>query len=459
MASHMIDQFFFNHIVSDEEVRNVFEEDNAVQNLLDVEAAMARAEAKLGIIPQYAADEICKKAKLEYLNRDEIKANILKLEHSLVPFTKAVQSICEGDAGEYIHFGATTQDIRDTAMALSIKKAREIIYRDLKKTCDILADMAQEYKNTAMAGRTHGQQALPITFGYKVAVWLDEMQRHVTRLEETKERLLVGNLNGGVGTFASFGELGPDVEKLVMEDLGLNVPNICWQAARDRYAEFLSILAMIGSTCSKICNEIYNMQATELNEVAEGFKKGRLGSSTMPHKRNPETCESVMSIAKIIRGNANIMLQVMETEHERDGSMWRTEWILIPETCIYADYVIKVCSGILERLDVNGENMLKNLNILNGLILSEKVMFAVSEKVGKQTAHSIVYDTCMKAYEENRLLTEVMMEDPRTCDLFTKEEIEEILDPTKYVGLSSEIAEQVVKGWKDREINEGMVTA
>lgn len=450
MAAHMIDQFFFNHIVSNEEMRNVFEEDKAIQRLLDVEAALARAEAKLGMIPQTAADEICKKAKIEYLDRDKVKSNILKLEHSLVPFIKGVQELCEGDAGEYIHFGATTQDIRDTAMTLNIKEAREIIYNDLKKTCEVLADMATAYKNTAMAGRTHGQQALPITFGYKVAVWLDEMQRHIERLEESKERLLVGNLNGGVGTFASFGNQGPEVERLVMEDLGLNVANICWQASRDRIAEFLSILAMIGSTCSKICNEIYNMQSTEVNEVAEGFKKGQLGSSTMPHKRNPETCESVMSIAKIIRGNANVMLQAMETEHERDGSMWRTEWILIPENCIYTSYVLRLCMDILSRLDVKKENMIKNLNILNGLILSEKVMFAVSKKAGKQTAHSIVYDTSMKAYEEDRPLKEVIMEDSRTEKIFTKEEIEEILDPTKYVGLSSEIAEQVVESWKNR---------
>ncbi len=454
MASHMIDQFFFNHIVSNEEMRNLFEEDNAVQNLLDVEAALARAEAKLGMIPQYAADEICKKAKLEYLDRNKIKADILRLEHSLMPFIKAVQSICEGDAGEFIHFGATTQDIRDTAMALNIKKAREIIYKDLNEMCKVLADMSIKHKDTAMAGRTHGQQALPITFGYKAAVWLDEMQRHVERLEETKDRLLVGNMNGGVGTFASFGESGPEVERLVMEDLGLNVPNICWQASRDRFAEFLSILAMIASTCSKISNEIYNMQATEVNEVAEGFKKGQLGSSTMPHKRNPETCESVMSIAKIARSNANVMLQVMETEHERDGSMWRTEWILIPETCIYTSYVLRLCMGILERLDVKQENMLKNLNILNGLIISEKVMFAISDKLGKQTAHTIVYETSMRAYEENRKLSEVIAEDPRTRDVFTKEEIDELLDPTKYVGLSAEITKSVVKAWNDRAVKE-----
>jgi adenylosuccinate lyase len=258
-------------------------------------------------------------------------------------------------------------------------------------------------------------------------------------------------MNGGVGTFASFGEKGPEIERLVMEDLGLNVSNICWQASRDRFAEFLGILAMIGSTCSKICTEIYSMQATEIDEVAEGFKVGRLGSSTMPHKRNPETCESVMSIAKIIRANSNVMLQVMETKDERDGSMWRTEWIIVPETCIYAGYVLRLTIGILERLDVHKDKMLKNLNILNGLILSEKVMFVISEKLGKQTAHSILYDTSMKAYEENRSLSDVIAEDPRTRELFTKEEIQELLDPEKYVGLSEQITEQVVQAWKCRK--------
>ncbi|NLT95172.1 MAG: adenylosuccinate lyase [Clostridia bacterium] len=444
MSSHMIDSILFSHVVSTEEMKEVFNEKNNVQKLLDVEAALARAEAELGVIPKEAADEICSKAKVENIQFDKVREGILKVGHTLVPLLKVLESVCEGDAGQYIHWGATTQDIRDTAMMLQVKEGREIILNQLLELEQILADTAQKYKNTVMVGRTHGQHALPITFGYKVAVWVDEIQRHIQRFEESKDRLLVGNLSGAVGTFASFGEKGPEIERLVMKDLGLGVPNICWHASRDRFAEFLNNLALVASTCGKIANEIFNLQSTELDEVEEGFVMGKVGSSTMPHKRNPGTCECIVSLAKLVRNNANLMLQVMEQEHERDGSLWRTEWILIPESCIYTSCILKLCIKLMSTLNVKEQNMLKNLDILQGLLLSERVMFAISDKVGKQRAHEIIYEASMKSFEEKRSFGEVLMEDPRVKGILTTEEIERLLDPKEYIGLSAQIVDKVI---------------
>ena len=233
---------------------------------------------------------------------------------------------------------------------------------------------------------------LPITFGFKAAVWLDEVQRNIDRLVESKDRLLVGNMTGAVGSYASFGDLGRAVEKEVMDSLGIGTPAICWHAARDRFAEFLSILALTASTCARIGQEIFNLQATEVDELEEAFTEGKVGSSTMPHKRNPGTCEVIMSMAKMVRGNAAVMTQVMEQEHERDGAQWRTEWAIIPETCQYAGCCVRFCKNLVANLKVKPEKMRKNLDILKGLLLSERVMFTLADKVGKQHAHELVYE-------------------------------------------------------------------
>lgn len=448
MASHIIDSWLYNKMIPTGEMKEIFNESNYIQKILDVEAAIAWGEGKLGIIPQYAADEICSKARYEYIQLDKVMEGIVKSEHPLIPIIKVLESVCEKDAGQYLHWGTTTQDILDTTVVLQIKEGRNIIYRDINRLLDILTEIALKYRNTLMVGRTNGQQAIPITFGYKAAVWLDEMKRHLDRLEESKERLLVGNISGAVGTYASLGSRGPELEKIVLEKLGLGVPNICWHASRDRFAEYLNILALIASTCGKIANEILNLQRTEINEVEEGFVFGRVGSSTMPHKRNPKTSAWIISLAKLVRNNANLMQQAMEQEHERDISKWRTEWAIIPESNIYLSAVLQLSIKLLGSISVKEIDMLNNLNILRGLLLSERVMYAISEKVGKQNAHELIYEICMKTYEEGADLAELILKNPNTSDLFTSEEIRNILDPGQYAGLASYIVERVVKATK-----------
>ncbi|MEL7568436.1 MAG: adenylosuccinate lyase [Dehalobacterium sp.] len=445
MASHIIDSCIYSKMIPTEEIKSIFNENNYMQKILDVESALAWGEGKLGIIPQYAADEICSKAKCAYIPFDKVMEGIVKTEHPLLPIIKVLESICEKDAGQYLHWGTTTQDILDTAVVLQIKEGRNIICRDMNKLLDILTEIALKYRNTVMAGRTNGQQAIPITFGYKAAVWLDEMKRHLDRLEESKERLLVGNVSGAVGTYASLGAKGPELEKIVLEKLGLGVPNICWHASRDRFTEYLNILALIASTCGKIANEILNLQRTEINEVEEGFVLGRVGSSTMPHKRNPKTSAWIISLTKLVRNNANLMQQIMEQEHERDISNWRTEWAIIPESNIYLSAVLQLSIKLLRSISVKEIDMLNNLNMLKGLLLSERVMYAISEKVGKQNAHELIYKICMETYAEGRDLAEVILKNPSTSHFFTSEEIRNILDPGQYVGLAPYIVERVVK--------------
>ncbi|HHV78754.1 MAG TPA: adenylosuccinate lyase [Firmicutes bacterium] len=445
MSAHMIDSYLFGHVVSTDDMREVWDEKNNVQKLLDVEAALARAEASLGIIPKEAAEEICRKAKLEFISLEEVRNGIRKTGHSLVPLLRSLEKACEGDWGQYIHYGATTQDIRDTAMMLQVKEARAIILKDLEGFKQTLSETVRKYAETPMAGRTHGQQALPITFGYKAAVWLDEVTRHIERLKESEHRLLVGNLSGAVGTYASFGPIGPEIEKRVMEQLGLGVPNICWHASRDRFAEFLNILALIASTCGKIANEVFNLQTTEVDEVEEGFTAGKVGSSTMPHKRNPGMSECIVSLAKLVRGNAAVMMQAMEQEHERDGSQWRTEWVLIPESCLYAGCAVRLSNTLVSNLTVKPKKMLENLHLLKGLLLSEPVMFKLAEKTGKQRAHEVVYELSMYSFEKGLPLREVLLKDPRTSGVLSKEEIDQALDPLNYLGLSKDIALRVVK--------------
>ena len=443
MGSHMIDSFLFQHVVSTDDMREVWDEKTNVQRLLDVEAALAKAEAKLGIIPNEAAEEICRKAKFEYINMEDVRAGIRKTGHSLVPLLRSLEKACDGDFGQYIHYGATTQDIRDTAMVLQLRDARAIILKDLEGLRTELIALIRKYKDTPVAGRTHGQQALPITFGFKAAVWLDEVQRNIDRLVESKDRLLVGNMTGAVGSYASFGDLGRAVEKEVMDSLGIGTPAICWHAARDRFAEFLSILALTASTCARIGQEIFNLQATEVDELEEAFTEGKVGSSTMPHNRNPGTCEVIMIMAKMVRGNAAVMTQVMEQEHERDGAQWRTEWAIIPETCQYAGCCVRFCKNLVANLKVKPEKMRKNLDILKGLLLSERVMFTLADKVGKQHAHELVYELSMKAFENDIYLKDALLADPRTKELLTAEEIDKALDPANYLGLCEEVALKV----------------
>jgi len=442
----MIDSQIFCDWFSRAEMREIFTDEYRLQCWLEVEAALARVQAKLGIIPRAAAEEICAKAKVANFNLAEFKKEADRTVHPLMPLIWGLQRVCNKDYGEYVHWGATTQDIMDTGMMLQIKAAGEIIFRDLRTIEHILKNLAQKHGSTIMAGRTHGQHALPLTFGFKVAVWLAEVRRHLQRWEQSRSRILVGNLSGAVGTHAAMGAWGLEVQKRVMAELGLGEPEITWHPARDRLAEFVSLLAGICATLGKIAKEIINLQKTEIGELAEPFVMGKVGSSTMPQKRNPHLCEAILALSKIVRYQAALALEGMVQEHERDMASWMTEWEIVPQACIYTSGVLKHSVVILQDLVVNEKRMRTNLDLLRGLIMAEPVMFALAEKVGHQEAHRIIYEIAMKAFEEGQTFKDCLLADERVNKYFTPQRIDELLNPEKYTGLSEEIVDKIIRG-------------
>lgn len=442
MSASVIESSLFKDIFGTDEMRKIWDDLNTVQKWLDVEAALARAQAKLGIIPAAYANEISKKARVELIDMDELKRGIDKTTHPLMPLVRVFRTVCAGDAGEFIHWGATTQDIMDTGLVLQIKESLELVEPCLSAVNKTLKHMASEHKDTVMAGRTHGQHALPITFGYKVAVWQKEIARHLTRLEQVKKRVLIGQFGGAVGTLASMGSGGLEVQELMFRELGLEVPDIAWHASRDSLAELVCVLGMISATLGKIANEVVTLQKTEYGELEEPFEMGMVGSSTMPHKRNPMTSESVVAISKMLRYNVPLAIEAMVGEFERDMRTWQTEWKFVGESFILLSGAIRSINRVLQHLYVNVGQMRSNVYMTKGLILSEAIMLKLGEKIGRQKAHDLVYKICMKAYEEDMPLQDALMQEPSILGELTPQEIEVIMDPVSYTGLSSYFAEK-----------------
>ncbi len=454
MASGVFDDVLIQHLWSTEELRGIFNDHNRVQKWFDFEAALALEQAALGIIPGAAADEIAANAKISKIDIHVVAAEIRRIKHPLVPAVKAVQKLCKPEHGEYIHFGPTTQDVLDTATMLQIRDAHVIYLRDLKAIGNALVRLCEQHRDTPMAGRSHGVQALPITFGHKAAIWLSEMGRNYERLRQLEPRMFVGGMVGAVGTQASFGPQAKELEKRVMQRLGLGVADISWQPARDRFAEYVNVLGLIGATLAKIANEIINLEHTEIGELYEPFSAGKVGSSTMPHKRNPSTCEAVVGVSRALRYNVAFMLESMLVEHERDGSAWRGEWKALPESCLMAGGMLAMMKYVLADLHVDVAQMRRNLDRLGGFLLSERVMFVLSDKVGKQTAHDLVYEASMHGIENGVSFEHALLQNAQVKAALSADELKAALDPVTYTGRAPEIVDAVVQqqrasGWLD----------
>lgn len=452
MASGVFDDALIKHLWSTDELRAIFSDRNRVQKWYDYEAALALEQAALGIIPAAAAQEIAGKARVENVDIEKIASEIRRIKHPLVPALKAVQALCTPEHGEYIHFGPTTQDVLDTATVLQMRDAHAVYLRDMKAIGRALYRLAESHRATPMVGRSHGVQALPITFGHKCAIWLSEMGRHYERLRQLEPRVFVGGMVGAVGTQASYGPQAAELDKHLMKRLGLGVADINWQPARDRFAEYACTLGLIGGTLGKIANEIVILEHNEIDEISEPFTEGKVGSSTMPHKRNPSTCEAAVAVSRALRYNAAFMLECMVIEHERDGSSWRSEWKALPESCLMMGGLLAMMKGVIEGLGVNVEKMRANLDLLGGFLLSERVMFALSDKVGKQTAHELVYEASMHGLESGITFQQSLMQNPRVRGALSEAELKSALDPTGYVGRAPQIVDEVLaqqraSGW------------
>ncbi len=431
----------------------IFNDRNRVQKWYDYEAALALEQAELGIIPRAAAQEIAAKASAADVDLEAIGAEIRKITHPLVPALRALQAKLQGETWASTSISVPrrrTCSIPRTV--LQMKDAHAIYLRDLKAIGKELYRLAEAHRATPMVGRTHGVQALPITFGHKCAIWLSEMGRHHERLRQCEPRVFVGGMVGAVGTQASYGPQAPELEQRLMKRLGLGVADINWQPARDRFAEYACVLGMLGATIGKIGNEILLLQHTEIDELYEPFSEGKVGSSTMPHKRNPSTVEGISGVARALRYNVALIMEGMVIEHERDAASWRAEWKALPEVCLMSGVLLANIKRVLTGLVVNADKMRRNLDLLGGFLLSERVMFAISDKVGKQTAHELVYEVSMHGMEHGISFEQALQQDKRVRDALSADELRKVLDPTTYIGLAPEHVDKVLaqtraSGW------------
>jgi len=450
MPVSVFDMQSLQHLWGTDELRAIFSEENRIQKWLDFEAALAAAQAELGIVPAAAAAEIAGKAQIGVIDIAAMSAEIRRIKHSLVPALKQLQAACSKENGEWLHYGATTQDVVDTGVALQLKEFHAVAMRDLRAVGRELARLAVEHRSTPMAGRTHGVQALPITFGHKCAVWLDELGRHQARFAQCESRVLVGMVAGAVGSQASLGPQAREVERRTLDKLGLGVPDISWAPARDRFTEYAMLLAMLGATLSKIGNELFNMQRNEFGEVEEAFSDGKLGSSTMPHKRNPTSAENLAGLSRPLRYNAALMLEGMVQEGERDGIAWKVEWKALPECCLIAGAMLFQARNLLAGLRVDAPRMAHNLDMMRGYLLSERVMLELSERVGKQTAHAWIYEASMHGITHKLGFADAMRRHEGLSAVLGDDEIQRMTEPTGYLGECEPSVDRVVgrqQGW------------
>ncbi|WP_263064165.1 class-II fumarase/aspartase family protein [Dickeya dadantii] len=444
MASNVLDSILFRDSFGTPEMRAIFDDHELIRKYVEVEIALAKAEARCGVIPQQAADEIARTCNADTLDFDLLRHETEIVGYPILPLVHQISKQA-GASGGYVHWGATTQDIMDTAVVLQIRDAFDLIEADIRSLRNTLADLARRYRNTPMAGRTHLQQALPITFGYKAAIWLDMFDRHAERLEQARPRILVGEFAGAAGTLASLGDNGLAVQKAMMEELKLGVPTSTWHVARDGFAEAVNLLAVITGSLGKIAYDVMLMASNEFGELYEPFVKGRGASSTMPQKRNPISSELMLACAKGVRQHAGLMLDAMVQDLERATGPWHAEWIAIPESFVLAAGALNQAKFMLGGLIVDEQAMAKNLDMTKGLIVAEAVMMGLAPYMGRQDAHDVVYDACRIVNTQGGRLADVLNAMPQVSSRLKPELIEQLTDPVNYLGIAPEMVDQVLE--------------
>nr|WP_312825412.1 adenylosuccinate lyase family protein [Acinetobacter oleivorans] len=409
MSTTVFDSILFKNMFNTPEMANIFSDKSLIEKYIETEVALAKAEAACSVIPTEAAEQIAKEATFDKLDLTEMQHQTEIVGYPILPLVEQLSKKC-GDAGRYLHWGATTQDIMDTAVVLQIRDALQIVERDVADLRKILKELSITYRDTPMAGRTHLQHALPITFGYKCAIWLAMFDRHAQRLTELKPRVLVGEFAGAAGTLASLGDKGFDVQKEMMKVLDLGVPQTTWHG-----------------------------------EAFEPFVKGRGASSTMPQKRNPISCELIYACAKGVRQHAGLMLDAMIQDFERSTGPWQAEWIAIPESFALTGSALAQAKFMLAGLEVIPERMSKNLNMTNGLIVAEAVMMGLAPYLGRQTAHDVVYDACRDSFKENITLHESLMKNSTVTEKLSEEQLRKLTTPENYIGLAPQMVDRAIQ--------------
>jgi adenylosuccinate lyase len=428
--------------VADPGLRTLYGQESRWQAWLDVEAALAGAQAELGIIPEEAAAAIARAARLELLDRARIAAGLARTGHTIVPLVWELGRVVGEPHGGWVHWGATTQNITQTGDLLLLRRAHGIFLGQIAQALLALADLAERGAEMPIAARTHGQHAVPATFGYKIAVWIDELLRHVERLRQAAPRLFVAMLGGGAGTFASLGRNGPAVQAGIGRRLGMGSMSVPSRALGDHLAENICLLGMLAASCGKIAREIYTLMKTEFGEVEEPVPPGTVGSSTMPQKRNPKLCQDIIALAAEVRVLVPLALEAMQTEHEADRTTSLMMDAAEARAAISMGDVLSRLGEVLRGLRLVPERMRSNLDLGGGLIMAEAVMLELGASIGRQHAHDIVYDAAQTAFLEGRPFSAVLAADGRVAERLDRQALEALLDPVVYTGLCADMARE-----------------
>ena len=427
-----------------EAMQRLFDTQSQFQAWLDVEAALARAQASLGLIPPNAAKRITECARIDQLDAAEIAGLTVSTGHPLVPLIRALAERCGTPAGDHVHLGATTQDIMDTGFVLQARAGLELVMEQLSELAAVLRRLAAQHRTTVMAGRTHGQQALPTTFGLRLAGWYEEVMRHSARLKEMRPRLLVGSFGGAVGTMAGYGPRALELRRAVVSELELGEPGASWHANQDRFAECVSLFGLIAATAEKIAREIYFLGRTEIGEAFEAQGEAQVGSSTMPQKQNPIRCEAIIAAAGTLRAQVPLAMGAMVAQDDRDMGVGIVLWKAIPEAFILTGGILERLLHVMGGLQVDPERMKQNLHCTGGLIVSEAVMLRLAQHIGREAAHEAVSKAVQSARSTGKAFAETLVEHPAIAGRLSEDELNALLDPEAYIGMAAELVDDIL---------------
>jgi len=444
MPSTIIDSAIFGDIFSAAAMRQVWSDENRTAQYVAIESALAKVQGQLGLIPAEAAAEIVRVCDIRHIDMVKLKAQTERIGYPILGVVSQINALCRDKLGEYCHWGATTQDITDTATVLQIRQALELVEADLAAIAAALARLALEHRLTPMVGRSNLQQAIPITFGYKMAGLLSAVQRHQQRLQQLKARVLVGEFAGAAGTLASLSEGAMETQAGLCAELGLQQPVIAWHTIRDNIAEVGAFLGLLGGTLGKLSMDVKLMMQTEVAEVFEPFHHGRGSSSTMPQKRNPISSCYIHAAISVVRQHAAALMDAMVADHERSTGPWEIEWIVLPEAFCLMAGALKQSLAVLEGLEVDPAAMRRNLDMTHGLVMSEAVMMGLGPYIGREYAHDLVYDLCREALKTQRPLLDLLSEHPEINRHLDRAALARLCEPANYLGQSGVMVDRVL---------------
>ena len=444
MNAGIIDSNIFGNIFSTEAMRFVWSDENRTAKYLDIERALAKVQGKLGIIPQEAATEIIRNCELSKIDMVKLREQTERIGYPVLGVVSQINALCRDKLGEYCHWGATTQDITDTAAVLQIREGLDIVEADLRDISTVLADLSLRYRDTPVIGRSNLQQAIPVTFGFKCASILAGIERHLERLEQLRPRVLMGEFGGACGTLASIEKGALETQAGLMRELGLAQPDIAWHTVRDTIAEVGAFLGMVGGSLGKIAMDVKLMMQSEVGEVYEPFAPGRGSSSTMPQKRNPISSCYIHAAVSVVRQHAASLMDAMIADHERSTGPWEIEWIALPEAFCLTAGALKQTKFVLAGLEVDAAQMRANIELTKGLVMSEAVMMGLGPFIGREYAHDLVYDLCREAIKTKQPLLELLVAHPEINKHLDRAALARLCDPANYLGQAGVMVDKVL---------------